>query len=122
MTPQELQTRLKKYAYRIVKLTDAIPNSITSKIIKNQTLRAGFSAAANYRSACRGYTKKAFASKLAIAFEEIDESVFWLEVIVDIKLLSLSRVELLIQEGEELTKILAQSLITANKAAPLRKP
>jgi len=121
MTPQELQTRLKKYAYRIVKLTDALPNSLASKIIKDQIIRAGFSAAANYRSACKGYTKKAFASKLAIAFEEIDESVFWLEVIVDIKLVSFTRTELLIREGEELTKILAQSLITANKAAPLRK-
>ena len=121
MTAQELQARLKKYAYRIIKLTDALPNSMVSKIIKGQIIRAGFSAATNYRSACKGYTKKAFASKLAIAFEEIDESVFWLEVIVDIKLVSFTRVELLIREGEELTKILAQSLITANKAAPLRK-
>ena len=121
MTPNELQTRLKKYAYRIVKLTDALPNSVVAKIIKGQIIRAAFSAAANYRSACKGYTKKAFAAKLAIAFEEIDESVFWLEVIVDIKLLGSTRVALLIQEGEELTKILAQSLITANKTTSLTK-
>jgi|SRR5438067_70688 len=122
MTPEELQTRLKKYAYRIVKLTDALPKTIVAKIIKGQIIRAGFSAAANYRSACKGYTRKAFASKLAIAFEEIDESVFWLDVIVDLKLISSTRVELLIREGEELTKILAQSLITANKGTSLRKP
>ena len=122
MTPEELQTRLKKYADRIVKLTDALPKTIVAKIIKAQIIRAGFSAAANYRSACKGYTRKAFASKLAIAFEEIDESVFWLDVIVDLKLISSTRVELLIREGEELTKILAQSLITANKGTSLRKP
>ena len=122
MTPEELQTRLKKYADRIVKLTDALPKTIVAKIIKGQIIRAGFSAAANYRSACKGYTRKAFASKLAIAFEEIDESVFWLDVIVDLKLISSTRVELLIREGEELTKILAQSLITANKGTSLRKP
>jgi four helix bundle protein len=121
MTPQELETRLKKYAHRIVALTGALPNSLAAKIIKGQIIRAAFSAAANYRSACKGYTKKAFAAKLAIAFEEIDESVFWLEGIIDLKLINPKKTELLIKEGTELTKILAQSLITANKAAPLRK-
>jgi four helix bundle protein len=121
MTPLELQTRLKKYAYRIVKLSESLPNSIVARTIKGQIIRAGFSAAANYRSACKGYTRKLFASKLAIALEELDESVFWLEVTVDIKLIDSTRVALLIREGEELTRILAQSLITAKKGASLRK-
>ena len=122
MTPLELETRLKKYAYRIVKLTEALPNSTVAKIIKGQIIRAAFSAAANYRSACKGYTRKAFAAKLAIAFEEIDESVFWLEGIVDLRLIDPGKMELLIKQGQELTKILAQSLITANKTPSLKKP
>ena len=120
MTPSELESRLKKYAYRIVSLNEALPNSVVCKIIKGQLTRAAFSAAANYRSACRGYTKKAFAAKLAIAFEEVDESVFWLETIVDMKLINPQKMKLLIQEGEELTKILAQSLITAKKRSSLK--
>jgi four helix bundle protein len=79
MTPAELQDRLKKFAYRVVKVTEAMPDSILSKIIKGQILRSAFSGAANYRSACTGYTKKMFTSKLGTALEEVDESVFWLE-------------------------------------------
>ncbi|WP_166437281.1 four helix bundle protein [Niastella caeni] len=76
MTPTELQDSLKKFAYRVVKVTESIPDSILSKVIKGQILRSAFSGAANYRSACTGYTKKMFNSKLAIALEEVDEPVF----------------------------------------------
>ena len=115
MTPQELETRLKKYAYRIVTLTEALPNSVVAKIMKGQIIRAAFSAAANYRSACNGYTKKAFAAKLAIAFEEIDESLFWIEVIRDLGLVNRNKLSLLLKEADELTRILASSRITLEK-------
>lgn len=69
MNPKELEGRLKSFAYRIVNLCDSLPNKKISKVIEDQLLRSAFSAAANYRAACRGISKKAFVSKLSIAFE-----------------------------------------------------
>lgn len=113
MTSKELSERLKQFAYRIVKLTKSLPNNPEANIIKGQILRSSFSAAANYRSACKAYSKKLFSSKLGIAFEEMDESIFWLEVIGDLELIKKEKLILLVSEGEELSKILAKSIITS---------
>ena len=111
MTSKELQNRFKAFAYRLIPLCEALPPKKISKIIENQLLRSGFSAAANYRAACKGQSKKAFKSKISIALEEIDESLFWLEVIYDLKLLQPERIELLLKEADELTRILAATRI-----------
>jgi four helix bundle protein len=79
MNSKELEGRLKSLAYRIVNLCDALPNKKISKVIEDLLLRSAFSAAGNYRSACKAIRKKAFVSKLSIAFEEADESLFWLK-------------------------------------------
>lgn len=100
----ELQNRLKNFALRLVPLCEALPQNKISEIIGTQLLRSGFSAAANYRSACNAQSKKAFNAKLSIALEEIDESTFWLETIRDANLLDLTKLELIINESIELTK------------------
>jgi four helix bundle protein len=112
-----LQSRLKQFAYRVVKVTNEIADNIVTRILKNQILRSAFSGAANYRSACRAYSRASFSSKLGIALEEVDEAVFWLEVIGDLDYLPLPRLQNLINEGNELCKILAKSILTtkANK-------
>ena len=107
MTSAELQQRLKAFAYRLVSLCEALPPKKISKIIEDQLLRSGFSAAANYRAACKGQSRKAFKAKLSIAFEEIDESLFWLEAINDLKLMKAEKIHLLLKEADELTRILA---------------
>jgi four helix bundle protein len=107
-----LLNRLKQFAYRIVKVTDQIPDNLVTKVLKNQILRSGFSGAANYRSACRAYSRRSFAAKLGISLEEVDESVFWLEVIGDLDFIPLKRLQPLIDEGNELCKILAKSILT----------
>ena len=109
MNSQDLQLRLKQFAYRLVPLCESLPLKKISKIIEDQILRSAFSAAANYRAACKGQSDKAFKSKLSIAFEEIDEALFWLEVINEIKLISQDKLILLIKEADELTRILAAS-------------
>ncbi|MFM6924944.1 MAG: four helix bundle protein [Ferruginibacter sp.] len=76
MNSKEPEGRLKSLAYRIVTLCDALPIKKISKVIEDPLLRSAFSAAANYRSACKAISKKAFVSKLSIAFEESDESLF----------------------------------------------
>ena len=88
-----------------------------SRIIEDQLLRSAFSAAANYRSACKAQSAKAFKSKLSIAFEEIDEALFWLESISDLNLLKKQKLALVPKEADELTRILASSRITLVKRA-----
>jgi four helix bundle protein len=115
MTAVELQKRLKQFAYRIVPLCESLPTKKISRILEDQLLRSAFSAAANYRSACKAQSTKAFTSKLSIAFEEIDESLFWLEVIDELKLIRRSKMILIIKEADELTRILASSRKTSQK-------
>ena len=113
MNAKELQTRLKNFAIRLVPLCGALPNKKIARIIEDQLLRSGFSAAANYRSACNAQSKKSFSAKLSIALEEIDEAVFWLEIIEELQLIPLKKLSLIVTEAIELTKILGASRRTA---------
>jgi four helix bundle protein len=115
MNANELQLRLKEFAYRIVPLCDYLPAKKISRIVENQLILSSFSAAANYRAACKAQSTKAYISKLSIAFEEMDESLFWLEVIMELKLISFKKMELITKEADELTRILASSRKTSQK-------
>lgn len=105
----ELQQRHKNFAYRIVPLCESLPNRKVSKVVEDQLSRSTFSAAANYRAARKAQSAKASTAKLSIAFEEIDELLFWQEVILDLKLLKVEKLSLIIKETDELTRILASS-------------
>jgi four helix bundle protein len=115
MNASELQKRLKEFAYRVVPLCESLPPKKISKVIEGQLLRSAFSAAANYRAACKGQSTKAFTAKLSIALEEIDESLFWIEVINELGLIGQSKITLLLKEADELTRILASSRKTSQK-------
>ena len=78
---QEPKERTKHFALRVMKLVDAIPNSVSGRAIANQLVRAGTSVGANYRSACRGRSKAEFCSKLGTVVEEADECCFYPELI-----------------------------------------
>jgi four helix bundle protein len=112
MIPAELQARFRKFAYSIVHLCSHLPSGKVSWIIQDQLLRSAFSAAANYRASCLAQSRKAFKSKLSIAFEEIDESLFWLESIRDLNLVSQETYGAPLKEADELTRILAASRLT----------
>ncbi len=118
MTAEELQHRLKEFAYRIVPLCESLPAQKAARVIEQQLIRSAFSAAANYRAACRAQSLKAFTAKLSIAFEEMDESLFWLEAIADLKLLSAVKLEKILKKADELTRILAASQKTAQNKRP----
>jgi four helix bundle protein len=110
MTSLELQNRLKTLAYQLVPVCALFPNNI-SRIIEDQLLRSAFSAAANYRAACKAQSPNALKSKLSISFEEIDEALFWLEAINDLHLIPQEKIALLLKEADELTRILAATRI-----------
>jgi four helix bundle protein len=115
MTADELQKRLRSFAYRIVSLCEALPSKKISGIIEAQLLKSAFSAAANYLAACKAQSGKAFKSKLSIAFEEIDESLFWLESINDLNLIASEKLSLLLKEADELVRIFAATRIALEK-------
>ncbi|MDZ4711466.1 MAG: four helix bundle protein [bacterium] len=86
-------------------MIENLPINIAGKVISNQLLRSSTSVGANYRAACRSRTKAEFISKIRIVEEEADESLYWLELINDSKLIDTKRIENLINESSQLTAI-----------------
>ena len=87
----ELKLRTKKFALRIVKVFQALPRSEDARTLGKQLLRSGTSVAANYRAVCRSRSKAEFVARLGIVVEEIDETVFWLELLVESGIISPAR-------------------------------
>jgi four helix bundle protein len=113
MTPDELKTRTKRFALRMLTLADSLPNKPSGRVLANQIAKCGTSTAANYRAACKARSHAEFISKLGIAEEEADESEFWLELAMDHGLIKRNRLVPLHKEAGELTAILAASRKTA---------
>lgn len=111
----ELIERTKKFAHDCVKLAVILPNTYLGNHIKGQLIRCSTSVAANYRAARLGQSKPAFISKLSIVIEEADEAEFWLEFIVDEKLLPKEKVMPLQKEAHELASIFISSRKTAQR-------
>ena len=95
MTTDELKTRTKSFALRIIKLVEALLSNRTADVIGKQLVRSGTSVGANYRAACRAKSNADFMAKMGTVEEEADESAFWLEVIVESGLMK----EELVDEG-----------------------
>jgi len=87
----ELQERTKKFALRIIKIVGALSRNLTADVLGRQTLRSGTSVAANYREACRARTKAEMISKLAQVEQELDETLLWLELLVESQLVPVHR-------------------------------
>ena len=113
MFEEEMKARTKAFALRIIKLVEALPKTRTADVIVRQLLRSATSVGANYRSACRGRSKADFISKLGISLEEMDESVFWLELLPDSGTITSSKLDDLFSEANQLTAIFVTSLRTA---------
>ncbi len=115
MKSEELKQRTKRFAHLCVKLSMALPRTYLGNHIRGQLIRCGTSIAANYRAACIAQSRAGFISKLSIVVEETDESCFWLEFIIDEKLLGRKHIEPLLNEAEELKAIFISSRKTARK-------
>lgn len=114
MNERDLLARTKRFAIRVIKLVDALPNTIAGRAIGGQLIRSGTSVSANYRAACRGRSKAEFIAKLGtVGEEEADESCHWLEVIIETELLPEKKVVELLREANEITAIMAASKKTA---------
>jgi four helix bundle protein len=115
MNEAEMKERTKQFALRVIRLVEALPKTPTAEVIGKQLLRSSTSVAANYRAACRAKSKRAFIYKVTLVEEEADESLFWLEMVVEAKLMPRARVSALIQEANELTAIMTATGRTAQR-------
>ncbi len=108
------------FALRIIRLAGALPRSQASQVIGRQLLRSGTSVGANYRAACRARSRADFAAKLAIVEEEADETLYWLELLLQSGLIRLERLDGLVKEADEIIAIVTASRKTAQgKNAPV---
>jgi four helix bundle protein len=80
MNPEELKARSKTFALRILNLAEKLPRGVKGRVLSDQIARAGTSAAANYRAACKARSRAEFVAKIGVAEEEADEVQFWLEL------------------------------------------
>ena len=105
MSKAELLTRTKTFGLRILNLVDHLPRTMSGRAIGSQLVRSGTSVGANYRAACRSRSRAEFAAKLGIVAEEADETVYWLEMLRDAKLIPKGKLSELLKEANELTAI-----------------
>src|SRR3954447_24860905 len=101
MDADQLRSRTKRFAVRIVRLFRALPRNTDAQVMGKQLLRSGTSVAANYRAACRGRSRAEFVARIGIVAEEADESVFWLEMLTESGAIKMERLNGLLQEGRE---------------------
>ena len=116
MTPDELKRRTKQFALRVLRLCDSLPRTTSGRTIANQLARSATSVGANYRAACRARSNADFVSKIGLTLEEADESVYWMELIVESGMQSEKKMKDLIDEAGELVAIFVASANTARKS------
>ena len=109
----DLKVRTKLFALSVISLVEALPRSRSSDVIAKQMLRSGTSVGANYRAACRARSQAEFIAKLGIVEEEADETLYWLELLLDSKTAKPEQVEALNREANELVAIFTAASITA---------
>jgi four helix bundle protein len=116
-----LLQRTKRFALRVIRLVDALPNTRAAEVIGRQLLRSATSIGANYRAARRGRSTAEFCAKLGVAEEEADESVYWLELLSESNIMRPKLLADLLQEAHELTAILVTSIRTARRRKAERR-
>ncbi|MEP7076198.1 MAG: four helix bundle protein [Acidobacteriota bacterium] len=112
MTEREFKKRTKEIALRILKLVESLPNSRSAEVIGKQLPRAGTSIGANYRAACRGKSTADVLHKLSIVEEEADESLYWMELLVDGNIVPEGKLSVLVSDVNEIVAMIVASIKT----------
>lgn len=115
MDETEFKLRTREFAKRVARVCDALPARRTADVLARQLIRSGMSVAANYRAACRARSTRDMISKLSIVEEEADESVHWLEMLVELGVMDEKRLLPLISEGNQLVAMTVASIKTLRK-------
>jgi len=110
--PFDLKICTKLFALRIIRLYRKLPRDDEARVVGKQLLRSGTSIGANYRAACRARSKAEFIAKIGIVLEEADETVFWLELLLETGIFAQDKIGQLLAEANQLTAIFVSSLKT----------
>ncbi len=108
----KFKLRTRAYGLATIKLVQRIERGIVPDVLAKQLVRCGTSVGANYRAACRARSRAEMIARLAVVEEEADETLYWLEMFVDAEILKRSAVQDLLEEGEEILKIVVASIRT----------
>lgn len=120
-SPADLGVRTKHFALRIIRLYQSLPASGAAGVIGRQMLRSGTSVGAQYREAVRARSKAEFVSKIESASQELSETEYWLELLVEAKLIKHGLLEGLLNETRELIAIFIASANTAKRSSSKKK-
>ncbi len=115
MNQEEMKQRTKLFALGVIQLVESLPKERTAEILVRQLLRSGTSVGSNYRSACRARSIADFISKMGIVEEEVDESLYWMELLIEAGMEVSGNMEALMKEAGELLSITVASIKTARK-------
>jgi len=108
-----LRERTKAFALRTVRLYSALPKTTEAQVLGKQLLRSGTSVGAHYREASHARSQAEFVSKMEVSLQELDETAYWIELLVEAGILTEARLASLQQEASELMAMIASSIITA---------
>jgi len=111
---EAFRNRTKKFVVDNIKFFRTLPKTEEAKIVGRQLLRSSSSVGANYRAACRARSKAEFHSKLSTVVEEADESVFWMEVLVEAEIVGASQLNYLTDEANQILKTASASRKTVS--------
>ena len=113
---EDLKVRTKRFALRIIRLCASLPRSLTANVIGKQLLRSGTSVGAQYREATRARSVAEFISKIESASQELAETEYWLELLVESEIVKQTLLQALLAEARELTAIFVASANTAKRS------
>lgn len=111
----DLRARTKGFALAILRLYSSLPRATEAQLLGKQLLRSGTSVGAQYREATRARSGAEFVCKIECALQELEETVYWLELLAEGKLTGLTELRPLLQEAEELISIFVSSAKTAKR-------
>ena len=117
-----LRERTKDFALRVVRLYVALPRSVEAMVIGKQVLRSGTSIGANYREAFRARSRPEFVAKMGDCLREIEETAYWLELLLDAKIVRPINASELRQECGELTAIFVTILKRTKEQKEILSP
>src|SRR3989338_7289580 len=120
MNEQEFKERTKRVGLEVIRLIEGLPKGHTADVMGRQLLRSATSIGANYRAACRGKSGSDLLNKLGTVEEETDETLYWLELLAETKIVPASRVASLMSDAEEVLAMVVASIKTLRLRALLR--
>jgi four helix bundle protein len=118
MPTGDLRQRTKFFALEAIKAIDKLPQGRTTDIVGRQLLRSATSVGANYRAACMARSRADFIAKMGIVQEEVDESTYWIEILIESGIVQPEELGALKQEGIEILSMAISSIKTARKNRP----